>query len=49
MVYMQDSIVLFGDSITEGGYELFGIAARLSRTLALDYPPPLCNTLADLV
>lgn len=29
---VQDAIVLLGDSLTQGGYELNGFAARLSRT-----------------
>ena len=30
--YVQDAIMLLGDSITQGGYEFDGFAARLSRT-----------------
>ena len=31
--YIQDAIVLFGDSITQGGWEAGGFAQRLARVL----------------
>ena len=36
--YVQDAIMLLGDSITQGGYELDGFAARLSRTSSNTQP-----------
>ena len=36
---IQDAIVLLGDSLTQGGYEFNGFAARLARTF---YLPIVC-------